>query len=73
MPTVLAGTTVPQQTTTPKSSLKYTFSPKVLGVFHDTGFDFNGAVLYKHEVDMWPPLFLRHYDTGEWCAFGRGW
>lgn len=39
----------------------------MLGVFHDTGFDFNGAVLYRHEAPLWPPLFLRYYDPREWC------
>ena len=38
----------------------------VLGVYHDTGLDFGGAVLYRG-ANTWPPLFLRHYQ-GEWCV-----
>ena len=47
--------------------LAYRGETKVLGVFHDTGVDFNGAVLYRHEAPLWPPLFLRYYDPREWC------
>ena len=46
---------------------------QVLGVFHDTGLDFNGAVLYRHEAPLWPPLFLRYYeDPREWCPSEHG-
>ncbi|CAK8992514.1 unnamed protein product [Durusdinium trenchii] len=46
---------------------------KVLGVYQDTGMDFNGAVLYRHATMSWPPLFLRYYPRSqEWCV-EMGW
>ncbi|CAE7839947.1 dnaJ [Symbiodinium sp. CCMP2592] len=50
--------------------------PNALGRFRDSGLDYHGAVLYVHAgeaMDIWPPLFLRHYSkTKEWCV-EMGW